>query len=145
MEIFHCEPTAEHESPIGGGIASVNCVRWTGNVPSLKAAFNRGTGWFDDTLAAFEPGDNYNGPFPIVERPKFAAIPGRTFLLKFYGTWSDGGTPREFSIQKNCTAKQTQILYFNAYDRYPNVTITITWDKEYEVRNPQARLWASAP
>ena len=131
MPDFFCEQVVEHESPIGAGVESVHVERATGNVPSLLAAYNRGSGWFDDSFAPFEPGDKYKGPFPIQDPSKFEAIPGKTFWLKFYGTWSDNGAPKAFTIAKQCTAKKTAIFYRNAYDEYPNVIITITWNKEY--------------
>jgi len=128
-----CEQSDIHVTPVGGGISfPINVRRSTGNVPFMKAAYRRGAGdWLDDSLNWASFGDEYNGEFPIQDKSKFAAIPNKEFLVRFYGYYSDGGTPRGFHIIKNCTATQTQLNYYNDYDHYPNVVITITWDKPY--------------
>lgn len=128
-----CLQTDIHESPVNGGIKfPVHVERATGNVPFLKAAYRRPGGeWLDDSLDYNYFPDNYSGDFPINDPSKFAGIPGKTFLVRFYGYYSDGGTPRPFQIHKDCTANQTRILYFNDYDHYPNVIVLITWDKPY--------------
>lgn len=131
-KIFECEKTDEHESPIGGGIKTIRIRRAQGTVPTIFAAYDRGSGWFDDSLKPFSPPDRYDGSFPIQKMANFEGMPDRSFKVRFYGTWSDNGEAKAFTIDKKCTASQTEIYYYNAYDTgFPNVIITITWDREY--------------
>jgi hypothetical protein len=101
----------------------------------MKASFNRGSGWLDDTLNWITFPDGYNGPFPITNRQFFSGIPGRTFWARFGGGWSDNNELKPFRIEKRCTPNVTQIIGWNAYDSYPNVIITITWDRPYSLRS----------
>ncbi len=136
---FDCSETYRyqdvHRSPPGAGIESVNVKRYTGRVPHLRAASNRGNtanDWLDDELGWWELQDSHDGPYGIVNPSRFAAVPNNgTFLVRFYGEFSDEGTWKEFKIRKQCTPTQTQITYYNGRDAEPNVVITITWTKPY--------------
>ncbi|MGJ5222059.1 hypothetical protein ACQR1Q_34920 [Bradyrhizobium oligotrophicum] len=140
-----CARSDYQKSPLGGGIKSdsqglvIEVGRATGNVPFVKAAFNRnypdnppmGAGWYDDSLGPVTFGDEYKGRWPIYNPQYFAAISGNYLAVRFYGSWSDGGTLRPFDIYKDCTATQTAWRYYNAYDRYPNLVVVVTWDRPY--------------
>jgi len=103
----------------------------------MKLAYERGFGWFDDALDFKFFDDRYDGPFPINDPSKFEGIPGRSFLVRLYGQWSDEGNKHDFTrITKACTASQTEIKYYNDYENYYNVLVIITWTKEYSGPQP---------
>lgn len=129
---YQCLQTDVQESPIGGGVKSIEVWRQTGNVPFMRLAYNRGAGWLDDSLTPIDLPDRYHGSFPINDPSKFRGIPGKSFLFRFYGQWSDNGAGKDFRVAKVCTATQTAIEYYNAYDKWFNVRIVITWDREYD-------------
>jgi hypothetical protein len=123
-------------SPPGAGVASIAYQRATGNVPHIRVATNRGTtagDWYDDKLGWEEYWhDNESGTYTFRTPSRFAAMPNDgTFLVRLYGQWSENGTWKDFRVTKQCTTDQTQISYFNAFDAYPNLVVTITWTKPY--------------
>lgn len=132
-----CNQDDIQESPIGGGIMSVDVMHATGTPALVKAAYNRGpAGWFDDTLDFRELPFDYRGPFPLQDLSKFTAIPSRTFFVRFYGFYRDFGDRRPFRIRKDCTASQTKISYYNQWDDYPNMVVVISWDREFREPPP---------
>jgi hypothetical protein len=135
--VIACNQDDIQESPIGGGIMSVDVMRASGADPYMKAAYDRGQGWLDDALDFRQLPWDYRGPFPLQDMTKFVGSPGRTFLVRFYGFYRDFGERRPFRIRKDCTATQTRISYYNAFDDYPNVVVVISWDREY--REPPLR------
>lgn len=131
-QVFPCDQREEQISPPGAGVASIRMLRQNGSVDFMKIAYNRGSGWFDDSLESAVPPDNFNGPFPINDISKFQPLSSnKSIWVKVYGYYSDDGTARPFRITKECTAKVTRINYFNRYDSSPNIIIDITWTKEY--------------
>jgi hypothetical protein len=136
--VIACNQDDVQASPIGGGVLSVDVARATGADPYMKAAYNRGQGWLDDALDFREIPFDYRGPFPLQDPAKFAGIPGRTIFVRFYGFYRDFAERRPFRIRKDCTATQTKISYYNAFDDYPNVVVIISWDREY--REPPVRV-----
>lgn len=141
-----CLQSDVQKSPISGGILNlegklkIDVARATGNVPYMKAAYNRtrpdtsppaGEGWYDDSLVPVSFPDDYRGLFPINNAANFTAMPGQSFAVRFYGSWSDGGTLKPFFIHKDCTAVQTAWSFYNGYDHYPNLVIVVTWDRAF--------------
>ena len=134
-----CINSDNHVSPVDGGIAlsagvrDIQISRGTGNVPFMKAAYNRNSaGWLDNSLNYFALPDRFVGKFPLNNSSKFGKISGKAFGVRVYGYYSDSGTVRPFArILKNCTSSQTAIIYYNDYDRDPNVVVIITWDTPF--------------